>query len=58
MPISRRTLLRQFGAGAALTAALPSLANIGFGEIPHSLAAAHSGGPVILSRNENAFGPS
>jgi len=58
MPISRRTLLRQFGAGVAMTAALPSLAETSVGEIPPVLTAVHSGGPVILSRNENAFGPS
>ena len=58
MPISRRTLLSQLGAGVAMTAALPSFAEISAGEIPPPIAAAHSGGPIILSRNENAFGPS
>ena len=58
MPISRRNLLRQLGAGVAMTAALPSFAEIAAGEIPPLLSAVHSGGPVILSRNENAFGPS
>jgi histidinol-phosphate aminotransferase len=59
MPISRRKLLCQFGAGAVMTAALPSLAESGFGEFPRSIAEGRSGGPVILlSRNENAYGPS
>jgi histidinol-phosphate aminotransferase len=51
-------LLRQFGSGAALTAALPSLAEFGFGELPSGLADVRSGSPIILSRNENAYGPS
>jgi histidinol-phosphate aminotransferase len=59
MPISRRNLLCQFGAGAVMSAALPSLAESGFVEFPLSLAEVRSGGPLIfLGRNENAYGPS
>src|SRR5688572_17547570 len=48
MEITRRTLLRQFAAGAALSA-LPS---IGLS------AAEKSASWIRLSRNENAYGPS
>ena len=59
MPISRRSLLCQFGAGAVMSAALPSLAESGFVEFPFSLAEVRSGGPIIfLGRNESPYGPS
>ncbi len=58
MEMSRRNLFRQLGAGAAITAAMPSLAEFGFIEAPPALSEHHPGGPIILSRNENAFGPS
>ena len=59
MLISRRNLLCQFGAGAVMSAALPSLAESGVVESPFSLAEVRSGGPIIfLNRNENAYGPS
>jgi histidinol-phosphate aminotransferase len=50
MPISRRTLLQRLSAGAVATAA---------GRWPKELSAASPmGGPIRLSRNENAYGPS
>jgi histidinol-phosphate aminotransferase len=58
MPISRRNLLCQLGVGAAVSAALPSLAEIGLGAPRPSPASSGSAGPVILSRNENAYGAS
>src|SRR5271156_4149088 len=58
MPISRRDLFRQLGIGAAATAALPSLAEIGLGAALPFPASSGSAGPGILSRNENAYGPS
>jgi histidinol-phosphate aminotransferase len=58
MSIGRRNLLCQLGAGAFATAALPSLAEIEFGAVRPFPAANGSVGPVILSRNENAYGPS
>jgi histidinol-phosphate aminotransferase len=58
MPISRRNMLRQLGIGVAATAAQPSLAEIGFGARLPLPVASGSAGPVILSRNENAYGPS
>src|SRR5580658_3577225 len=59
MATSRRNLICQFGAGAVITAALPSLAESGTGRLPRPLAAEPSVGPIILlGRNENAYGPS
>ena len=58
MSISRRNLLCQLGVGAFATAGLPSLTEFGFGAGLPLPAAGGSIGPVILSRNENAFGPS
>jgi histidinol-phosphate aminotransferase len=58
MSISRRNLLCQLGAGVAATAALPALKEFGFGAALPLAAAGGSAGPVILSRNENAYGPS
>jgi histidinol-phosphate aminotransferase len=49
MPITRRNFFRSLAAGAAVTAGLPPLAE---------LASSEPGGPIILSRNENAYGPS
>src|SRR6202142_907147 len=58
MSISRRKLLCQLGSGAVASAALPSLAEIGFGAPLPSPLVSRPLGPVILSRNENAYGPS
>jgi histidinol-phosphate/aromatic aminotransferase/cobyric acid decarboxylase-like protein len=49
MPITRRNFFRNLAAGAAVTAGFPPLAD---------LASSEPGGPIILSRNENAYGPS
>ena len=58
--ISRRKLLRQIGASAAGTAALPSLLRaagrpVGVEATPDGVARR---GPLRLHRNENAYGPS
>ncbi|HXN23072.1 MAG TPA: histidinol-phosphate transaminase [Candidatus Dormibacteraeota bacterium] len=73
MPISRRNLLRAIGLGAAATAAIPSLAELSFGNsrtlgnfgasATDLLNAGRAGSvppsaPIILSRNENSYGPS
>jgi len=58
MPISRRNLIRQFGAGVAATAALPALTEFAFGAGLPLPEVSRSTGPVILSRNENAYGAS
>jgi histidinol-phosphate aminotransferase len=60
MAISRRALIRQFGAGAAATVILPSVAragdrNAGFSR---SLDTGDGRGLVRLHKNENPFGPS
>ena len=61
-PISRRSLLRRMGAGAAAAVAAPSLAEASLGAIPMapvvSLGAIKPEGPIRLQRNESAYGPS
>ncbi|HEY2544470.1 MAG TPA: aminotransferase class I/II-fold pyridoxal phosphate-dependent enzyme [Candidatus Acidoferrum sp.] len=58
MPITRRNFFRNVAAGAAVTASLPPLADLAFGELLPGSRASEPGGPIILSRNENAYGPS
>jgi histidinol-phosphate aminotransferase len=58
MPITRRNFFRNAAAGAAIAATLPPLAELSFTELVPSSRASESGGPIILSRNENAYGPS
>jgi histidinol-phosphate aminotransferase len=58
MAITRRNLFRNVGAGAVAAAALPSLAELAFSELLPGSRASEPGGPIILSRNENAYGPS
>ncbi len=58
MPITRRNLFRNVAAGTAVAAALPPLADLAFSELVPSPRASGPGGPIILSRNENAYGPS
>src|SRR5580692_3158528 len=58
MPITRRDFFRNLAAGAAVTASLPPLADLAFSELVPSSRASEPGGPIILSRNENAYGPS
>jgi histidinol-phosphate aminotransferase len=54
MPITRRSFFRNVAAGAAVTAAFPPLEDFAnSGPTP-----ATPSGPIILSRNENAYGPS
>jgi histidinol-phosphate aminotransferase len=49
MPTTRRNFFRNLAAGATVTAGFPPLAD---------LASSEPSGPIILSRNENAYGPS
>jgi len=58
MPITRRNFFRNAAAGAVAAAALPPLADLAFSELVPSSRASEPGGPIILSRNENAYGPS
>jgi histidinol-phosphate aminotransferase len=54
MPITRRSFVRNIAAGAAL----PAVADLAFSELVPASRASEPGGPIILSRNENAYGPS
>ncbi len=58
MPITRRNFFRNAAAGAVVVAALPPIAELGFSELVPSSRAAEPLAPIILSRNENAYGPS
>jgi len=58
MPITRRKFVRNIAAGAAVTASLPPLADLAFRELAPASRAIEPHGPIILSRNENAYGPS
>ena len=58
MSITRRIFFRNAAAGAVAAAALPPLADLAFSELVPGSRASEPGGPIILSRNENAYGPS
>jgi histidinol-phosphate aminotransferase len=62
MPISRRSLLRRMGAGAAAAVAAPCLAEVSLGATLAapvvSLNAVKPEGPIRLHRNESAYGAS
>jgi histidinol-phosphate aminotransferase len=58
MPVSRRNLLRQLGAGAMMSAVLPSLVELRSPTLGLSPVEKRQVGPIILGRNENAYGPS
>jgi histidinol-phosphate aminotransferase len=58
MPITRRNFFRNLAAGAAVTAGLPPLADLASSGLVPASRANEPSGPIILSRNENAYGPS
>jgi histidinol-phosphate aminotransferase len=58
MAISRRTLLRQIGAGTAGAAAIPLLPDFCLAERLPSPEAAARGSLIRLNKNESAYGPS
>ena len=60
MTISRRSLFRQLGAGAAVSLGIPSLAHAAAADEDRSREDENPAatGPVRLHKNENAFGPS
>lgn len=58
MPPTRRQFVRQIATTTALTAGLPAFADLALSELVPGSRAAEPGGPIILSRNENAYGPS
>jgi histidinol-phosphate/aromatic aminotransferase/cobyric acid decarboxylase-like protein len=55
---TRRNFFRKAAAGAAITGGLLPFADLAFSELVPASKASESGGPIILSRNENAYGPS
>ena len=61
MAISRRTLLRRLGAGAAVAATAPQRL-CRRSDVPRAVGARRetirTGEPIRLNRNENAYGPS
>ena len=58
MPISRRNLLSKLMAGAATGAALQTFRDFSFAQTP-SVPRIHSfAQPILLSHNENPYGPS
>ena len=58
MPTTRRTFFRNIATTAIAAAAVPPLADLAFSELVPASRASEPGGPIILSRNENAYGPS
>ena len=58
MSLTRRKLLHNCTTTAFATAALAPLADVAFSELVPASRASEPGGPIILSRNENAYGPS
>jgi histidinol-phosphate aminotransferase len=58
MPITRRKFFNSISTGVAASAALPLFADLAFSELVPGSRSSESGGPIILSRNENAYGPS
>ena len=56
--ISRRSLFRQLGAGAAATLSIPSLARAASAGTGSASDSSVTAGPVRLHKNENALGPS
>jgi histidinol-phosphate aminotransferase len=58
MPINRRNFFRNAAAGAVAAAGLSPIADLAFSELVPASRASEPGGPIILSRNENAYGPS
>jgi histidinol-phosphate aminotransferase len=58
MPITRRNFVRNIAAGAAAATAVPAIADLALSELVPASRASEPGGPIILSRNENAYGPS
>jgi histidinol-phosphate aminotransferase len=58
MPISRRNLLRRFGASAAASAASLPINGRCLSEVLQPSHVGRPAGPIRLDRNENAYGPS
>lgn len=58
MSTTRRNFFRNIAAGAVAAAALPPLAELTLDELVPASRASEPGSPIVLSRNENAYGPS
>lgn len=58
MPATRRSFFRNVAAGALAAATLPPLSELALDELVPASRASEPGGPIVLSRNENAYGPS
>ena len=58
MHVSRRSFFRRIGAGAVATAAIPALDSFALARGLAFTRARQPGGPILLDRNENAYGPS
>ena len=58
MTISRRELLAQLGAGAAVRVAIPELGRFRWWDPSEHSASSGDRGPILLDRNESAYGPS
>jgi len=58
MAITRRNILKKFAAGAASAAAIRAFGELGFAQARPAQSPAVSAGSLVLSRNENPYGPS
>ncbi len=58
MSITRRNFFRNAAAVTSVAVGLPAIADLAFSELVPASRASEPGGPIILSRNENAYGPS
>jgi histidinol-phosphate aminotransferase len=58
MPISRRHLLSNLAAGAVSGMAFHELSGFSLSELPSSARLGSAADPILLDRNENAYGPS
>src|SRR4029077_9894828 len=58
MSITRRNFFRNAATVTSVAVGLPAIADLAFSELVPASRASEPGGPIILSRNENAYGPS
>ncbi len=58
MQITRRNFVRNAASGSAFCLGLPAVADFAFRELVPASRPSDPGDPIILSRNENAYGPS
>ena len=58
MSITRRNFFRNAATVTSVAVGFPAIADLAFSELVPASRASEPGGPIILSRNENAYGPS